>query len=67
MFGAGGTTLERFRAKTGLRTGRAAAPGHAPNAVRLAVGAPAIEQLEVALRILPGMLNAREEDFDSTE
>jgi hypothetical protein len=35
--------------------------------VRLALAAPAIEQLEVALRILPGMLNAREEDFDSTE
>jgi DNA-binding transcriptional MocR family regulator len=41
--------------------------GHAPNAVRLALAAPAIEQLEVGLRTLSGMLNAREEDFDSTE
>jgi DNA-binding transcriptional MocR family regulator len=41
--------------------------GHAPNAVRLALAAPAIEQLEVGLRMLSGMLNAKEEDFDSTE
>ena len=41
--------------------------GHAPNAVRLALAAPAIEQLEVGLRTLSGMLNAKEEDFDSTE
>jgi DNA-binding transcriptional MocR family regulator len=45
----------------------AVTPGHAPNAVRLALGAPAIEQLEVGLRTLSGMLSAREEDFDSTE
>jgi DNA-binding transcriptional MocR family regulator len=45
----------------------AVSPGHAPNAVRLALGAPAIEQLEVGLRTLSGMLSAREEDFDSTE
>ena len=45
----------------------AVAPGHAPNAVRLALGGPAIEQLEVGLRTLAGMLSAREEDFDSTE
>jgi hypothetical protein len=35
--------------------------------VRLALGGPAIEQLEVGLRTLAGMLSAREEDFDSTE
>jgi DNA-binding transcriptional MocR family regulator len=45
----------------------AVTPGHAPNAVRLALAAPAIEQLEVGLRMLSGMLNAKEEDFDSTE
>jgi DNA-binding transcriptional MocR family regulator len=45
----------------------AAIPGHAPNAVRLALAAPAIDQLETALRTLAGMLNAKEEDFDSTE
>jgi DNA-binding transcriptional MocR family regulator len=45
----------------------AALPGHAPNAVRLALAAPAIEQLETALRTLAGMLGAAEEDFDSTE
>jgi DNA-binding transcriptional MocR family regulator len=45
----------------------AVTPGHAPNAVRLALAAPTIEQLEVGLRMLSGMLNAKEEDFDSTE
>lgn len=45
----------------------AASPGHAPNAVRLALAAPPIEQLEGALRTLAGMLSAKEEDFDSTE
>src|SRR6201997_81842 len=45
----------------------AATPGHAPNAVRLALAAPPIEQLEAGLRTLSGMLNAKEEDFDSTE
>jgi DNA-binding transcriptional MocR family regulator len=45
----------------------AVSPGHAPNAIRLALAAPTIEQLESALRTLAGMLNAREEDFDSTE
>jgi DNA-binding transcriptional MocR family regulator len=45
----------------------AVTPGHAPNAVRLALAAPTIEQLDVGLRMLSGMLNAREEDFDSTE
>ncbi|WP_291859648.1 PLP-dependent aminotransferase family protein [Bradyrhizobium sp.] len=45
----------------------AASPGHAPNAVRLALAAPPIEQLETALRTLSGMLRAKEEDFDETE
>jgi DNA-binding transcriptional MocR family regulator len=45
----------------------AATPGHAPNAVRLALAAPAMEQLEAGLRMLSGMLHAKEEDFDSTE
>ena len=45
----------------------AASPGHAPNAVRLALAAPPIDQLEGVLRTLAGMLNAKEEDFDSTE
>jgi DNA-binding transcriptional MocR family regulator len=42
-------------------------PGHAPNAVRLALAAPPIDQLEGALRVLSGLLSAKEEDFDSTE
>jgi DNA-binding transcriptional MocR family regulator len=42
-------------------------PGHAPNAVRLALGAPPMEQLEAGLKTLSGMLRANEEDFDSTE
>jgi len=42
-------------------------PGHAPNAIRLALAAPPIEQLEAGLRTLAGMLNAKEEDFHSTE
>ena len=45
----------------------AVSPGHAPNAVRLALAAPPIDQLEAALRTLAGMLRANEEDFDSTE
>jgi DNA-binding transcriptional MocR family regulator len=45
----------------------AAAPGHAPNAVRLALGAPSIAQLEAGLQTLTGILNAREVDFDTTE
>ena len=45
----------------------AASPGHAPNAVRLALAAPPIEQLEGALRTLAGMLRSTEEDFDLTE
>jgi len=45
----------------------AVAPGHAPNAVRLALGAPTLEQLDSGLRTLAAMLNAKEEDFDTTE
>jgi DNA-binding transcriptional MocR family regulator len=45
----------------------AASPGHAPNAIRLALAAPPIDQLEAGLRTLAGMLKATEEDFDSTE
>ena len=44
----------------------AVAPGHAPNAVRLALGAPTTEQLDLALRTLAGMLTAKE-DLDTTE
>jgi DNA-binding transcriptional MocR family regulator len=45
----------------------AVAAGHAPNAVRLALGAPTMLQLETGLQMLLGILNAREEDFDTTE
>jgi len=45
----------------------AVAPGHAPNAVRLALGAPTMAQLETGLNTLAGILRAREEDFDTTE
>ncbi|WJR76248.1 PLP-dependent aminotransferase family protein [Bradyrhizobium sp. NP1] len=45
----------------------ATSPGHAPNAVRLALAAPRLEQLDSGLRTLAGLLNAKEEDFDSTE
>jgi DNA-binding transcriptional MocR family regulator len=45
----------------------AVSPGHAPNAVRLALAQPPIEQLDVGLRTLAGMLKTQEEDFDSTE
>src|SRR6202790_5189942 len=41
----------------------AVSPGHAPNAVRLALGAPVMAQLDVGLRTLSGILNAKEEDF----
>jgi DNA-binding transcriptional MocR family regulator len=44
----------------------AVTPGHAPNAVRLALGAPSTEQLDLALRTLSGMLTAKE-DVDTTE
>jgi len=44
----------------------AVAPGHAPNAVRLALGAPSSEQLDSALRALAGLLTEKE-NFDTTE
>jgi DNA-binding transcriptional MocR family regulator len=45
----------------------AVAPGHAPNAVRLALAAPTMDQLDGGLRTLAAMLNAREDDFYATE
>ncbi|WP_457301001.1 aminotransferase-like domain-containing protein [Phyllobacterium sp. P5_D12] len=45
----------------------AVTPGHAPNAVRLALAAPTMDQLDIGLSTLVTMLNAREDDFDSTE
>jgi DNA-binding transcriptional MocR family regulator len=45
----------------------AVTPGHAPNAVRLALAAPTMDQLDSGLRTLSAMLNAGEDDFDSTE
>jgi DNA-binding transcriptional MocR family regulator len=45
----------------------AVSPGHAPNAIRLALAAPRIDQLDAALRTLAGMLRASEEDFETTE
>jgi DNA-binding transcriptional MocR family regulator len=45
----------------------ATTPGHAPNAVRLALAGPAMDQLDAGLRTLAAMLNSREDDFDSTE
>src|SRR5580704_1535567 len=45
----------------------ATTPGHAPNAVRLALAAPTMDQLDDGLRTLAAMLAASEHDFDSTE
>jgi DNA-binding transcriptional MocR family regulator len=45
----------------------AVAPGHAPNAVRLALAAPTMDQLDSGLRTIASMLNAGEHDLDSTE
>ncbi len=45
----------------------AVAAGHAPNAVRLALGAPTMAQLDTGLQMLSGILNAHEEDFETTE
>ena len=42
-------------------------PGHAPNAVRLALAAPTIDQLDFALRTLADILRTQQDDFDSTE
>jgi DNA-binding transcriptional MocR family regulator len=48
-------------------TAFAVTSGHAPNAVRLALAAPTMDQLDSGLATLAAMLNAREDDFDSTE
>jgi DNA-binding transcriptional MocR family regulator len=48
-------------------TAFAATPGHAPNAVRLALAAPTMDQLDTGLRTLSSLLNASEADFDSIE
>jgi DNA-binding transcriptional MocR family regulator len=45
----------------------AVSPGHAPNAVRLALASPPLETLREALQTLARMLDAREEEFDFTE
>ncbi|MCA8271599.1 PLP-dependent aminotransferase family protein [Burkholderia sp. AU30280] len=45
----------------------AASPGHAPNAVRLALAAPSMDELDAGLLTLSGILNSREEDFATTE
>jgi DNA-binding transcriptional MocR family regulator len=45
----------------------AVSAGHAPNAVRLALAAPTMDQLDAGLRTLTAMLNGREDDFDLTE
>ncbi len=42
-------------------------PGHAPNAVRLALAAPTMDQLDSGLQTLVALLHGREDDFDSTE
>lgn len=45
----------------------AVTPGHAPNAVRLALAAPTMDQLDTGLRTLAAMLNVSEDDLGSTE
>jgi len=45
----------------------AASSGHAPNAVRLALAAPTLDQLGAGLRTLSAILHGREDDSDSTE
>ncbi len=45
----------------------AATPGHAPNAVRLALAAPTMDQLDSGLRTLVAMLKAGEDDSGLTE
>ena len=45
----------------------AVSSGHAPNAVRLGLAAPTIDQLDAGLRTLSAILHAKEDDFDSTE
>ena len=48
-------------------TAFAATPGHAPNAVRLALAAPPMDQLDAGLGTLAALLASREEDLDLTE
>jgi DNA-binding transcriptional MocR family regulator len=45
----------------------AVSPGHAPDAVRLALAAPEMDQLDVGPRALVDLLGAKEEDLYSTE
>lgn len=45
----------------------AAAPGHAPNAVRLALGLPSHDELRQAARRLAGLLDRHPDDADVTE
>lgn len=45
----------------------AASSGHAPNAVRIALAAPTLDQLDAGLRTLSAILHGREDDSDSTE
>lgn len=45
----------------------AVTPGHAPNAVRLALAAPTMGQLDAGLCTLAAMLRSGEDDFVSTE
>ena len=45
----------------------AVSPGHAPNAVRLALAAPTMDQLDTGLRTIAAMLSVKEHDSDSTE
>ena len=42
-------------------------PGHAPNAIRLALATPPMDQLDIGLRTLAAMLNEKQYDYDSTE
>ncbi len=42
----------------------ATTPGHAPNAVRLALAAPGMDQLDDGLRTLAALLAASEQDFE---
>ncbi len=42
----------------------ATTPGHAPNAVRLALAAPTMDQLDDGLRTLAALLGASEHDFE---
>jgi DNA-binding transcriptional MocR family regulator len=45
----------------------AIAPGHSPNAVRLALGLPSHDELRLALTRLGALLASRPEETDVTE